>query len=169
MSTSPAQTPVKPVPDWMNTITPHLTCRNAMDAIAFYEKAFGAKTLHAMQMPDGALMHAMLQFGDSHIMMNEENEQWGCFSPLSLKGSPVTIHLQVEDVDAAFARAVDAGCKVTMPLADMFWGDRYGTVEDPFGHRWSLASTIAELTPEEMQAAAAEAMSGACCGEMANQ
>ncbi|KAF0095108.1 MAG: glyoxalase/bleomycin resistance protein/dioxygenase [Puniceicoccaceae bacterium 5H] len=169
MSTSAdtTATPVKPVPEFMHTVTPHLICRDAMGAVEFYKKAFGAQALVVMPMPDGkALMHAMLQIGDAHIMLGEENEKWGCLGPLTLKGSPVSIHLQVEDVDAAFAQAVEAGAKVTMPLENMFWGDRYGVVEDPYGHKWSLASTVAQPTPEEMQAAAAKMFAeGGGCGE----
>ena len=148
------QSHVKAVPDGMHTITPHLVCRDAAAAIAFYQKAFGAAELARLPGPHGKLLHAMLRIGDSPLMLVDEFPDWGALGPQSLKGSPVTIHLYVEDVDAAVERAVAAGAKLTMPVADMFWGDRYGTVEDPFGHRWSLATHIRDLSPEEIQAAA---------------
>lgn len=148
------QSHVKAVPDGMHTITPHLVCRDAAAAIAFYQKAFGAAELARLPGPHGKLLHAMLRIGDSPLMLVDEFPDWGALGPQSLKGSPVTIHLYVEDVDAAVERAVAAGAKLTMPVADMFWGDRYGTVEDPFGHRWSLATHIRDLSLEEIQAAA---------------
>lgn len=148
------QSHVKAVPDGMHTITPHLVCRDAAAAIAFYQKAFGAVELARLPGPQGKLLHAMLRIGDSPLMLVDEFHDWGALGPQSLKGSPVTIHLYVEDVDAAVERAVAAGARLTMPVADMFWGDRYGTVEDPFGHRWSIATHIRDLSPEEIQAAA---------------
>ena len=98
-------------------------------------------------------MHAMIRIGDSAIMLVDEFPDYGSFGPKSLKGSPVTIHLYVEDVDAFVRRAVDAGAKITMPIADMFWGDRYCRLEDPFGHQWSVATHIRDMTPEQMQEA----------------
>jgi uncharacterized glyoxalase superfamily protein PhnB len=148
------QSHVKAVPDGMHTITPHLVCRDAAEAIAFYQKAFGAVELARLPGPQGKLLHAMLRIGDSPFMLVDEFPDWGALGPQSLKGSPVTIHLYVEDADAAVERAVAAGARLTMPVADMFWGDRYGTVEDPFGHRWSIATHIRDLSPEEIQAAA---------------
>ena len=148
------QSYVKAVPDGMHTITPHLVCRDAAAAIAFYQEAFGAVELARLPGPQGKLLHAMLRIGDSPLMLVDEFPDWGALGPQSLKGSPVTIHLYVEDVDAAVGRAVAAGARLTMPVADMFWGDRYGTVEDPFGHRWSIATHIRDLGPEEIQAAA---------------
>jgi uncharacterized glyoxalase superfamily protein PhnB len=106
--------------------------------------------------PQGKLMHAMIRIGDSGVMLVDEFPEWGSLGPKSLKGSPVTIHIYVENADAFFKRAVDAGAKVTMPLADMFWGDRYGKLEDPFGHHWSVATHIREVSPEEMQKAMQE-------------
>jgi len=103
--------------------------------------------------PQGKLMHAMLRIGDSAVMLVDEFPDYGSFGPKSLKGSPVTIHLYVEDVDATVKRAVAAGAKITMPVDDMFWGDRYGKIEDPFGHHWSVATHIRDVSPEEMQAA----------------
>jgi uncharacterized glyoxalase superfamily protein PhnB len=138
----------------MHTITPHLVCRDAGAAIAFYQKALGAVELARLPGPLGKLMHALLRIGDSPFMLVDEFSDRGTLGPQSLKGSPVTLHLYVEDVDAAVERAVAAGAKLTMPVADMFWGDRYGTIEDPFGHHWSLATHIRDLSPEEVQAAA---------------
>lgn len=107
--------------------------------------------------PEGKLMHAMIRIGDSPLMLVDEFPDWGAVGSKSLKGSPVTIHLYVENVDTAFQRAVDAGAKITMPLEDTFWGDHYGTLEDPFGHRWSLATHVRDVSPEEMQQAAEKA------------
>ena len=144
---------VKPVPDGMHTVTPHLVCAGAADAITFYKQAFGAVELGRLPGPQGKLMHAMLRIGDSAVMLVDEFPDYGSFGPKSLKGSPVTIHLYVEDVDATVKRAVAAGAKITMPVDDMFWGDRYGKIEDPFGHHWSVATHIRDVSPEEMQAA----------------
>ena len=143
----------KRIPVGMHTVTPHLICAGAADAIEFYRKAFGAVELSRMPGSDGKLMHASFQIGDSVIMLNEERPDWGSLGPKSLKGSPVTIHLYVEDVDTVFEQAVRAGAKATMPLTDMFWGDRYGKLEDPFGHQWSIATHVRDVSPEEMQQA----------------
>ncbi len=143
----------KPIPDGMHTVTPHLTCTGAAEAIKFYQKAFGAVELTRMPDASGKVMHASIRIGDSVIMLNDEMPEWGTLSPKSLKGSPVTIHLYVVNADAVFEQAVRAGAKVTMPLADMFWGDRYGKLEDPFGHQWSIGTHIRDATPEEMQKA----------------
>jgi len=143
----------KPVPDGMRTVTPHLTCAGASDAIDFYQRAFAAVEVARMPGPGGKLMHAMIRIGDSAVMLVDEFPDYGSFGPKSLKGSPVTIHLYVEDVDAFVRRAVDAGAKITMPIADMFWGDRYCRLEDPFGHQWSVATHIRDMTLEEMQEA----------------
>jgi uncharacterized glyoxalase superfamily protein PhnB len=144
---------VKPIPDGMHSVTPHLVCAGAADAIEFYKKAFGAVDLGRLPGPKGRLMHAAIRIGDSTVMLVDEMPEWGAFGPKSLKGSPVTIHLYVQDVDASVARAVAAGAKITMPLDDMFWGDRYCKVEDPFGHHWSIATHVREVSPEEMQQA----------------
>ncbi len=144
---------VNPIPEGMHTVTPHLICAGADKAIEFYKKAFGALEISRMPGPDGKIMHASIRIGDSVIMLNEEMPQWESFGPKSLKGSPVTIHLYVENADAAFEQAVRAGAKVTMPLADMFWGDRYGKLEDPSGHQWAIATRVREVTPDEMQKA----------------
>ena len=144
---------VKPIPDGMHTIIPHLTLKGAAAAIDFYKKAFGAVELMRMPMPDGkSLMHAHLTIGDSHLMLNDEPLFPGaCKSPQTLGGCSVTIHLNVEDADAVFHRAVAAGAQPTMPPADMFWGDRYGQVTDPFGQRWSISTHKEDVPPEEMK------------------
>jgi PhnB protein len=144
---------VNPIPEGMHTVTPHLVCAGAAEAIEFYQKAFGATELSRVPGADGKLMHASVRIGDSVVMLNDEMPEWGSFGPKSLKGSAVTIHLYVENAEAVFEQAVAAGAKVTMPLDDMFWGDRYGKVEDPFGHQWSIGTHVRDVSPEEMQAA----------------
>ncbi len=146
-------TAVKPIPAGTHTVTPHLICADAAAALEFYKKAFGAVELSRVPGADGKLMHASVRIGDSVVMLNDEMPEWGSLGPKALKGSPVTIHLYVENADAAFAQAVAAGAKVTMALDDMFWGDRYGKLEDPFGHHWSIGTHIRDVSPEEMQAA----------------
>ncbi|GJL64569.1 MAG: glyoxalase [Nitrospirales bacterium] len=145
---------VKPIPDGMHTVTPQLICAGAAEALEFYKEAFNAQELARLPGPQGKLMHAHIRIGDSAVLLVDEFPDWGSFGPTSLKGSPVTIHLYVEDVDAFVARAVGAGAKVTMPLEDTFWGDRYGKLEDPFGHHWSVATHIRDVSPEEIQRAA---------------
>jgi PhnB protein len=148
-----SKTAVKPIPEGMHSLTPHLVCAGAADAIEFYKKAFNAVEQMRMPGPDGKLMHASVRIGDSTLMLVDENAEWGMLGPKALKGTPVTIHLYVENADATAAQAVAAGAKVTMPLADMFWGDRYGVLEDPFGHHWSVATHIRDLSPQEIQEA----------------
>lgn len=147
---------VKPIPDGMHTLTPHLVCAGAADAIEFYKKAFNAVEGQRLPGPDGKLMHGSVVIGDSMLMLVDENAAWGMLGPKSLKGSPVTIHLYVQDVDATMAQAVAAGATVTMPVADMFWGDRYGVLQDPFGHNWSVATHQRDLSPQEIQEAMAK-------------
>lgn len=144
---------VKAVPDGMHTVTPHLICAGAADAIEFYKKAFGAVEEGRLPGPNGRIMHAMIRIEGSAVMLVDEMPEWGALGPKSLKGSPVTIHLYVSDVDATVERAVKAGAKVTMPVADQFWGDRYGKLEDPFGHHWSVGTHIRDVGREEMQQA----------------
>ena len=143
----------KPIPNDMHTVTPHLVCAGAAEAIEFYKKAFNATEGGRLPGPQGKLMHAMIRIGDSSVMLVDEMPEWGSYGPKSLKGSPDTIHLYVEDVDAVVARALAAGAKITMPVADMFWGDRYGKLEDPFGHLWSVATHLRDVSPEEMRQA----------------
>ncbi|MGB5087152.1 MAG: VOC family protein [Methylocystis silviterrae] len=149
-------------PSCMRSITPHLICAGAADAIEFYKKAFGAEEIMRLPGPNGRLMHGSVRIGDSMVMLVDEVPEWGTLGPKALKGSPVTIHLMVDDVDAIFAQAVAAGATVKMPVADMFWGDRYGLVVDPFGHVWSIATHMRDLTPEEILEAGREAMAKGC-------
>jgi len=149
---------VQAIPTGFHTLTPHLTVRDADKALEFYKKALGAEILGVARMPDGRVIHAALRIGDSMLMLNEEMPEFGGLSPLSVGGTGVTIHIYTENVDEAFIRAVSAGAQVKMPLMDQFWGDRYGLVQDPFGHKWSLATHVKELSPEEMQHAQDEAM-----------
>jgi PhnB protein len=150
---------VKAVPDGFHTLTPHLTVRNAKEALDFYKKAFGAEIGQVAYMPDGKIMHASLRIGDSQLMLNEEMPEYGVLSPLSAGGnSPVTIHIYTENVDQAFNRAVSAGGQVKMPLMDQFWGDRYGVITDPYGHKWSIAAHVKDMSPEEMEQGMKEAM-----------
>ncbi len=146
---------VKPIPEGMHSLTPHLVCAGAAEAIEFYKKAFGAIEGGRLPGPNGKLVHAMLHIGDSALMLVDEMRDCNALGPKALKGSPVTIHLYVEDVDACVERAVAAGAKITMPVEDMFWGDRYGRLEDPFGHQWSVATHKREVSPEEMKQAMA--------------
>ncbi|OZI60446.1 VOC family protein [Bordetella genomosp. 11] len=146
-----------PIPPGMHTLTPHLVCANALRAIEFYEKAFGAKLENKLMSPDGKmLMHAMLRIGDSALMLAEECPEWGSLGPQDGQPKSMVIHLYVTDVDATVERAVAAGAKVVMPVTDMFWGDRYGQIDDPSGHRWSVATHKVDVAPEEMQEAMAK-------------
>jgi len=150
---------VNAVPDGFHTVTPHLTVRDANRAIEFYKKAFGAQVLHVMPAPGGKVMHAAFTIGDSILMLNDEfPEHGGSLAPPTSGASGVALHIYLENVDAAFERAVSAGASVKMPLMDMFWGDRYGIVMDPFGHKWSLATHIRDVTPEEMKSEQEKAM-----------
>jgi PhnB protein len=150
------ETKVKPVPEGMHTVTPHLCCAGAAEAIDFYVKAFGAEEMCRVPGPNGKLMHAAITIGDSLVFLFDEMPEHGALGPKAVGGTSVTIHLQVEDVDAAFDRAVKAGATVKMPVADMFWGDRYGNVEDPWGHSWSIASHVRDVSMEELQKAAGQ-------------
>ena len=142
---------VKPIPEGYHTVSAYLIVPNAAEALEFYRNAFGAETIFRMPGPDGkSTMHAEMRIGDSPVMLTEENPQWGTKSPRTLGGSPVSLHLYVKDVDAAFRRATQAGCEVTMELMDAFWGDRYGKVRDPYGHEWGLATHKEDVPPEEM-------------------
>lgn len=140
-------------PAEMHSLTPHIVCAGAHEAMDWYKKAFHAVELVRLKARDGKLVHGSLRIGDSVLMLAEENPAWGSLGPIALKGSPVTLHLMVPDVDATIAEAVAAGATLKMPATDMFWGDRYGQVVDPFGHRWSIATRLRTLTPDEMQAA----------------
>lgn len=145
----------QPIPPGQDGLIPHLVCDPCADAIEFYKRAFGATELHRMTMPGSPkIMHAQIEIGGRPVMLADDFPEFcedaKSRSPKALGGTPVTIHRYVEDCDAAIKRAEDAGATVTMPPADMFWGDRYGVVTDPFGHSWSIATHIKDLTPEEM-------------------
>ena len=142
---------VAPVPKGYRTVTPYLTIRGAADALAFYAQAFGAKEKVRMSMPDGSIMHAEIQIGDSMVMIAEENPGWGTTSPQTLGGNATSVMLYVKDCDAFVARAVGAGAKVTRPLENQFWGDRYGQVQDPYGHKWSVATHVEDVSPKQMK------------------
>jgi PhnB protein len=157
-----SQTTVHPIPEGMHSLTPHLICAGAADAIGFYRRAFGATELRRLAGPDGKLMHAAVRIGDSTLMLVDESPEWKSFGPKTLKGTPVVLHLYVPNVDEVFAQAVAAGATARMPVTDMFWGDRYGQVEDPFGHLWSIATHTKDLTPEEIQKGMASQMGGDC-------
>jgi PhnB protein len=145
---------VQPIPPGFTTVTPYLACEGAAAAIDFYKQAFGAEEIARMAGPDGGVMHAEIRIGGSVIMLGEACPERDAPGPKALKGSPVALMLYVEDADAVTARAQKAGAKVTQPVADMFWGDRYGKIEDPFGHRWGIATHVRDVTEAEM----AEAM-----------
>ena len=153
------------IPEGFRTVTPHLVVDGAARALDFYKKAFGADEVCRMPSPDGRLMHAEFRIGESAIMMADDFPEWNGgikSAPQPPNNSPVKLHLYVANCDDWFDRAVKAGCEVTMPLADMFWGDRYGKLRDPFGHEWSVATQMKIMTPDEMNAAAAAAMNSAC-------
>jgi len=148
---------VLPIPKGYRTITAHLVCRNAGGAMAFYTKAFGAKARMSMPTPDGKVAHAEMQIGDSLLMIADEMPEMGATAPETIGGSAVHMFLYVKDIDAAFARAVGAGAKADMPPMNMFWGDRYAKLTDPFGHKWSMATHVEDMSPKEMARRGAEA------------
>ena len=135
---------VTPIPNGQRSVTPHITVSDGHKAIAFYREAFGAEVVSVSKGPDGKILHADLQIGDSHIFLNDQ------FGPPAAPSAAMAIHLWVADVDEAWARATKAGATTVMELADQFWGDRYGQVSDPFGHRWSLAMRIEDLSADEI-------------------
>jgi PhnB protein len=149
---------VKPIPEGYHTLTPYLAVDDAAQAIDFYERAFGAKERSRMPGPDGKIAHAELEIGDSLVMLSDPFPQSSYKSPKQLAGTTMGIFMYVEDVDAAVEQAVDAGATVTMPVEDMFWGDRFGSVSDPFGHMWQIATHKEDLSPEEMMERGKEAM-----------
>jgi PhnB protein len=148
---------VGPIPRGYHTVTPYLSVHNAAQALDFYKRAFGAEEVMRMNNPQGAVSHAEIKIGDSIVMIAEEAASTGLRSPQSLGGSTVSIVLYLNDVDTTFKQAISAGAKSQQPLADMFWGDRYGRLIDPFGHSWSLATHIEDVAPEEIQRRAQEA------------
>jgi uncharacterized glyoxalase superfamily protein PhnB len=154
-------TSVQAIPPGHENLIPHLVCDPCSAAIEFYKKAFGAEEVHRMHAPDGRkIMHAAIRIGNSFVFLVDDFPEFcggKSESPAALKGSPVTIHHYVENCDAAIQRALDAGAKVLMPAMDMFWGDRYGAVTDPYGHKWSFATHVKDLTPEQIQGGMKEA------------
>jgi PhnB protein len=149
---------VKPIPEGFHTATPYLTVNDGVRAIEFYKRAFGAQEISRMEGPPGKIGHAEIKIGDSIIMLSDEMPGGSCRSPQSLGGSTVSIFLYVKDVDSAFNQAVAAGAKAEMPVTDMFWGDRFGRLTDPFGHSWSMATHKEDIAPEEMRKRAQAAM-----------
>jgi PhnB protein len=147
------KTKTQAIPKGYHTLTPYINVKNSVAAIEFYKKAFGAKEVGRILMPDGTIAHAEIEIGDSKIMLAEENIQWGNSSPQTLGGSPVTLCLYVEDVDAVFARALREGAKVTgeMEVKDQFYGDRTGSITDPFGHQWTIMTHLEDITFDELQ------------------
>lgn len=149
------------IPPGCDGLIPHLVCSNCSDAIEFYKKAFGAEEVCRMPSPDGArIMHAQIKIGDHFVFLADDFPEYcdgKSGTPEALGGTPVTIHRYVEDCDAVYQRAIDAGAAAQMPVQDMFWGDRYGVLVDPFGHTWSIATHLRDLTPEQMTEAMNEA------------
>jgi PhnB protein len=141
----------KPIPEGYSTVTPALTVKNGAEAIEFYKRALGAKELMRIPGPDGQhLMHAEIEVGNSRVMLADESPEMGCRSPASVGSVSSSLYVYVEDVDKSFRRAVEAGAKALMQPTDMFWGDRFGQIEDPSGHRWGLATHKEDPSPEEM-------------------
>jgi PhnB protein len=154
--------PVKPVPDGYHTVTPYLIVKDAAAAIDFYKKAFGATEEMRMEMPGGKVGHAEIKIGDSRVMLADEFPEMGAKGPQSYGGTPVSLLLYVPDVDARFKQAIAAGGKETRPLKDQFYGDRSGTLTDPFGHTWTIASHVEDVPPAEMQTRMKAAMEQNC-------
>ena len=144
---------VKAIPEGYHTATPYLICNGAAEAIEFYKKVFGATEIMRMPMPGGKLGHAEVRIGDSVIMLADENPQHGVYSPQHYGGTPVSVLLYVEKVDAIFNQAVSAGAKAVRPPQDMFYGDRTSTITDPFGHSWYIHTHVKDVSPEEMRKA----------------
>jgi uncharacterized glyoxalase superfamily protein PhnB len=146
----------KPIPEGFHSVTPSLVVSNAAEAIEFYKKAFNANEIYKFPTPDGKILHAMIQIGDSFVMMSDEFPTMGMKSPITIGGTAVTLHLYVEDSDKIFKQAVDAGAVITMPIMDSFWGDRFGTVMDPYGHSWAIATHKIDMTPDGLRKAGEE-------------
>lgn len=150
--------PVKPIPEGYHSVTPYLVIKGAAKAIDFYKRAFGAVELFHMEGPDGRIGHAEIKIGNSPVMLADEHPHMGFKGPQSLGGTPVSLMIYVEDVDKVFPQAVAAGATVTRPLQDQFYGDRSGTLTDPFGHVWTVSTHKEDVPPEELEKRAAEAM-----------
>ncbi len=141
---------VQPIPDHYHTITPYIIVSDAAAAIDFYARAFGAEEIARMQIPNGPIMHAEVRIGDSIVMLSDENPDMGALSPQTIGGSPASLLIYSEDVDAAYARALEAGASEAAAPEDMFWGDRFARVVDPYGHAWAIATHVEDVEPEEM-------------------
>jgi PhnB protein len=150
--------PTNPIPEGYHTLTPYLAVGDATEAIEYYKKAFGATEHVRMDMPDGKIAHAELKIGDSLVMLSDPFPQATTKSPKELGGTSASVFMYVEDVDSTVKQAVDAGANVSMEVADQFWGDRFGSIIDPFGHQWSIATHIEDLSPEEIAERGREAM-----------
>lgn len=137
------------------TLIPYITCKNATEAVEFYKKAFAAEEIGIFALPDGRVMHANINIGGASVFISDEFPEHDSLGPLARGGTSVSLHLNVPDCDVVFSRAVEAGCEVRMPLQDMFWGDRYGSLVDPYGHSWSVATTIRQVSPDELRQAMA--------------
>ena len=148
---------VKPIPEGYGAVTPYLIVDGAARAIEFYKQAFGAEETFRMEAPGGRVGHAEIKIGDSHVMLADEHPEMGARGPRTIGGSPISLVLYVEDVDATVNRAVEAGAKLTRPVANQFYGDRTGGVEDPFGHAWYVATHVEDVSSEEMKKRAAAA------------
>ena len=156
----------KAVPDRFHTVNAYLIVPKATEAMEFYAKAFGATVMSRMAGPDGeSTVHAEVVIGDSALMLTDENPQWELRSPQTLGGCTASLHLYVEDADALFNQAVEAGCTVLAPMSDTFWGDRYGKVADPYGHHWGIATHTEDLEPEELQRRATEFFANMAAGD----
>lgn len=149
---------VKPIPEGYHSITPFMTVKDCARAVEFYKQAFGAEDRGMAKGPDGKVMHAEIKIGDSIIMLSDEFPDYGVLAPQSAGNTSMGLHIYVADVDAAFDRAVKAGAKVEMPVMDQFWGDRYGKLKDPFGHKWSIATHVKDMSEDEMKRAMDDAM-----------
>ena len=151
---------VQAIPPGFAAVLPYLVIKNAAAALDFYTNAFGAETTLRMHMPNGAVMHAEMRIGSAVFMLSEQSDDWGNKSPDMLGDSPVTLMIYVPDVDAFVARAATAGASLTMPVADQFWGDRSGCLQDPFGHRWMISTHIEDVSEQEMAKRAAQLFGG---------
>jgi len=156
-----SQHEVRAIPAGIHTITPHIVVRDAARAAEWYPEALGAEERSRLPLPGGKLMYVELWFGDSAVMVADEFPEMGVVSPLSIGGTATVLHVSTEDVEALWNRVVAAGAEILQPLSETFWGDRYGQVRDPFGHKWGLAQHVRDVPPEDVERAAAEAFGGA--------
>lgn len=142
---------VDAIPNGFSTITPHIVIKDCAKAIEFYKKALGAKELYKSLMPDGRVMHAMIQIGNSFVMMADEFPEMSSVGPTTLGGTSFVLHIYTDDADKLYKQAIDAGSIPIMPVSEMFWGDRYGQIQDPYGHRWAIATHVKDVNPQEFE------------------